>query len=514
MQRSFGIAVLAAAQIAGAPAWGDRGHDDDTADRAESTGIDDLIDAAVRRSPDLIRIRAERRAARELAKAAAAPDQWRLAASVDWGSGTAARVPGQPVQQVGQTTIATQVGATKTLPTGGELQLTLAHTRLYQRYAVARDTQAAGGPTEDAIAETIGHVAVARIGVVQPLLRGRGATVSRADRHRAELAAEASQIRARYDAAVLIHDLVDDYWEVAFADAVIDVRRDSIKAAREQLEAARDLWKAGVLPVSGLKAAEYAVLEREESLLRAQMDLEERSLAARQLAGLEVGPHDIALDPTDPLALDDTDWRVDDVLATAREHNPRIEGARLGIKLADIDVALGEDARSPAVDFRASAAAIGGGQDFGGSIEGVGQPEAYELSAGIAVRYEIGGAASALGNAAREAHTAALTAVEVVERDVTVSVVRAVHRVRAARKRTEVAGKAIEVSVANLKAEQAAFKAGRTTSYIVLERQTEVDEARLLRARAIADYHQAVARVELESGELLARWGVVLRDKR
>lgn len=527
--------ALIAALLAAAPAWAD-GHrrtraaaapgdddadadterddgDDDSADRAEPVGIDDLIGAAVLRSPDLKRTKSDRDTAKDIAKAAALPDEWKVGASFDWASSTASRVPGQPVQQVGEETVSTTIGASKTLPTGGNLQLSIAHTRLYQRFAVTpQDQQASAGSGGDLAAEATAHVAVASITVTQPLVRGRGATVSRAARHQAELQAKQAEIKARYDAAVLVHDIVGDYWEVAYDAAVIDVRRDSLRAAKDQLDIAQQVYKAGTLPISGLKAAEYALKVREEALLRATQDLEDASLATRQLAGLEVGPHDIVLEPTDALAIDDADWRVDDVLALAREHNDRIAGAKIGIALADIDVALGEDAETPAVDFHASASAIGGGPAFGDAVEGLGSAEAYQLSAGVAVNYEIGGAARAAARAGRAERAGATANVEIVERDVTASVVRAVHQVRAARKRAEVAAAAIDVAMANLKAEQVAFKAGRQTSYVVLDRQNEVDEARLLRARAIADYHQAVAHVLLESGQLLDKYGVDLRD--
>jgi outer membrane protein TolC len=536
-RKSIAIALIAATQLVATSAWGDRRRsertraaaapgetevdtsdieiDDEGSDRAETVGIDDLIGAAVRRSPDLIRIKADRKFAKEIAKAAALPDQWLLGASVLWRSSTASRVQGQPVQQVGQVGIDTTIGATKTLPTGGNLELQVAHSRLYQKFAVALQDEemAAGAQPNDVFVEATAHVAVASIGITQPLVRGRGATVSRAQRNKAELDAQRQEVKARYDAAVLVHDLIGGYWEVAYAKAEIEVRRDSLRAAKDQLDVAREVYKAGILPISALKAAEYALKVREESLLRSELSLEESSLATRQLAGLEVGPHDIILEPTDPLAIDDTDWRVDEVLALAREHNPRIEGAKIGVALADLDLAVGEDANTPAVDFRASASAIGGGQSIGDAVEGIGQAEAYELTAGLAVRYEIGGAARALERAGRAERTGAIATVEATERAVIAEVVKAVHQVRAARKRAEVAAAAIEVSTVNLKAELVAFKNGRSTSYNVLDRQNEVDEARLLRARAIADYHQAVARVELESGQLLDRWGVDLRDK-
>src|SRR5690349_484788 len=126
----------------------DADADAEDADRAEPVGIDDLIGAAVRRSPDLMRIKTDRETAKEIAKAAALPDEWKVGASFDWASSTASRVPGQPVQQVGEETVSTTLGASKTLPTGGTLQLSIAHTRLYQRFAVTpqdQQTNAGGG---------------------------------------------------------------------------------------------------------------------------------------------------------------------------------------------------------------------------------------------------------------------------------------------------------------------------------------------------------------------------------
>src|SRR5258705_11801048 len=110
MHSRTAFALITAALVAAAPARADHrrtraaaapGADDadvdadaedtgdDDADRAEPVGIDDLIAATVRRSPDLMRIRSDRQVARDLALAAAAPDEWKLGASFDWKSSTA-----------------------------------------------------------------------------------------------------------------------------------------------------------------------------------------------------------------------------------------------------------------------------------------------------------------------------------------------------------------------------------------------------------------------------------------
>jgi outer membrane protein TolC len=52
------------------------------------------------------------------------------------------------------------------------------------------------------------------------------------------------------------------------------------------------------------------------------------------------------------------------------------------------------------------------------------------------------------------------------------------------------------------------FQAGRTTNYNVLQRQGEAINARLSLARAVADYHIAVATLQYLSGTLLDQYGI------
>jgi outer membrane protein TolC len=87
-----------------------------------------------------------------------------------------------------------------------------------------------------------------------------------------------------------------------------------------------------------------------------------------------------------------------------------------------------------------------------------------------------------------------------------------VHQIRAAQKRTQVATKAIELAKASLTSERALFRVGKSTSQQLFDRQDDLDEARLSRVRAIADYHQSVAVLQSLTGDILARYGIEVLD--
>jgi outer membrane protein TolC len=96
-------------------------------------------------------------------------------------------------------------------------------------------------------------------------------------------------------------------------------------------------------------------------------------------------------------------------------------------------------------------------------------------------------------------------------RQIDTEVVAAVAAVKSARVRVGLAEKALTVADENVKAERAQFQSGRSSNFDVLKRQSELAESNIRRARAIADYHIAVAQLQSLSGTLLAQYRVDVR---
>ena len=92
-------------------------------------------------------------------------------------------------------------------------------------------------------------------------------------------------------------------------------------------------------------------------------------------------------------------------------------------------------------------------------------------------------------------------------------VVSAVKVLISGRTRVALTDKAIAIAEDNVKAERANFLAQRSTNFQVMQRQTQLIEARLRRGRAVADYRIAVAQLQYLSGTLLDAYRIHVRPR-
>ena len=83
--------------------------------------------------------------------------------------------------------------------------------------------------------------------------------------------------------------------------------------------------------------------------------------------------------------------------------------------------------------------------------------------------------------------------------------------VTAARTRVQLSDKAIEVAASNVKSERGSYLAGKSSNFSVMQRQTQLIDAKIARGRAVADYHTSVATLQFLSGTILEQYGVNVR---
>jgi outer membrane protein TolC len=196
------------------------------------------------------------------------------------------------------------------------------------------------------------------------------------------------------------------------------------------------------------------------------------------------------------------------VLARAKVANRKLATLQIERKSADVDIQVAEDLTKPQVDLTGTGALIGIGDTAGDSLAGIGNGDGYQFTVGLSVSWEMSGAAKK----GRDAAVVKKSRLEIdridAERQIETQTVLAVKQVAAARKRVEFATKAKLASNDNVRSERMQFQAARTTNYNVLQRQGEAINARLSLARAVADYHIAVATLQYLSGTLLDQYGI------
>lgn len=482
--------------------------------RAAPVKLDDLIAVAVRQSPTLARARVDRAAAKHLVHAADAEQEWVLSSELSWRRSAQGNIDAPPVALVAERTTGGQVGLGRKLPTGGTLSLATGIERSDQEYEYADFLGGGAGLVIDDYEVIQNSTARAQVSLEQPLLRGVGPGVALAPRRRAELAADAATLEARLAAEEMLRDLVAAYWELAYATHALEVRQRSLALAKAQLATTLDAKRAGTVPAAAVKAVQYQLAVREESALRAQIDVEARSLELRRVAGLEIGRREVLVVPGERFEVDDRRVEIADSLERALEDNARLGVLLARKRAAQLEVDLARDLTRPRLDVGLSAAVLGQGEGAGEAFGELGNVDAYEVSARLSFSFELGGASSAAVKAAAERRRKVMIDAADVTRAIETEVVASVHAVVAARQRVRLADAAITVAEDNLGAERANFLVARTSNYAVLERQDELIDAHLRRGRAIADYHQSVARLDFLTGDLLERHGVEVQRER
>jgi outer membrane protein TolC len=486
---------------------------------ARSMTLRTVLDAVVQQSPDLARSATDVAIAEADALAAMGIDDWLLSLTGTWVSNRSEFLEGQPFQTLATDSFSASAELSRELSTGGTFKLDLDGSYSETTIAVLGvnpDTMQIDRFDLDAGAVSSSVLA----SITQPLLGGRGQRVARAEQRRTRIARDAAALQREIVALDTIRAVIRAYWELAYASQAVDIQRGSLELAREQLRITEAAVRNRVSAPSEILAVQHAIAVREQTVMLAEVEVSERSLALRRLAGLEIGPGEIDVAATDALVgqpgqpgpgLGSPVIDLDAAIAQARASNPRLALARTSGNTAEIDVALAEDALRPRLDFTAQIGPTGNAVEAGDTLRQVGTFQAYTAGASLTYTGALGQRLARGGrDRAREETARARIDLAEAERELAVSVVRAVDLVRVAGKRIDVSALAVQLAEQNLASERALFQAGEARNFDILERQDELAQAQLSRERAIADYHQAVSDLEALTGDLLPRHGVAL----
>ncbi|HEU0037171.1 MAG TPA: TolC family protein [Kofleriaceae bacterium] len=503
---------------------------DDDREEADSDGpearaavavkLDDLIEVAVRLSPDLARARADRNAAKGQAAAARKDQQWVVTAQSQYERfATSPDVEVGPFQVAAEDKLSASLGIGRNLPTGGNLGIEFGITRIIRELEIPAGLADQVGvqiPAEidqgDSVTDTYAlHQAQAKLTFKQPLAKGFGPDVALAQEKKADLAATEATIKAQIAAEDSVKDIVTGYWELSYAAYEVDTRAEALELAKQQEDLTRVQMRAGTAPPNALSAVTYEIAIRGEALLAAQNEYEKKSSDLRKKVGLELDRRDFVIKPAEQFEVGTEEWNVDDVLARSRKSNRRIATLILEKRIADVEVKAAKNGMLPQVDLTLSGALVGTGATSGEAFSAVTASNGYQVMAGLTVQFDIGGAAKGAHDAALARRSRVVADQTDTQRAIDTEVVHAVHQVTSARARVALTEKAIENAEINVKAENASFQMGKSTNFNVMQRQSELVQARLRRGRAIVDYHVAVANLQYLGGMLLEQYRVNVR---
>ncbi len=516
--------LLTTIAIAPAAAQPDRDRDDDEdsdgpeADSAAVFDLERIIQVSVQQAPEFSRAKLEREVAQGAAGAANADQQWQLRMGAEYKrnyKGYEADVG--LFQPVDTSSLSAALGLGRNLPTGGRVDIEASAGQISNEILIPSDASFEGlqakqnGQTLDEFSTVI--QSALRLTLKQPLVRGFGPDVALITKRRADLQFAISTIEAQHKAEEMIRDIVTAYWEVAFANYQVDTRNRAVELAAQQEKTTRDELRAGKSPQSSLNAVLYETHIRKEALIAAQLDLEKKSMDLRRKAGLGLDRRNYVLRPGDKFEIGQDEFDIEETLARSRKANRKMASVALQKKLADAELKAAKNGILPQVDATLMGGLLGTGDNTGESIGALTGFEGFEVSAGLQVQFDLGGAAKSNYEAALAKRRRVDVDREDLERQIDAEVIAAVKQVTFARVRVQLAEKAISIADGNWKSEQLNFQAGKTSNFSVMQRQTELIDAQLKRGRAVADYHISVAALQYLSGTILEQYRVNVRPK-
>ncbi len=477
-------------------------------------GLRDALSVAVRQNPSLASETIDVGIADAQIAETYGLDDWLIDAGATWVTQRTDEVPGKQFQSPAVDSLSLNAKVSKPLVDGGILgvEATGSYFNVTSRFETNR------GPNGEILdppavgySESIEYNPKLQVTFFQPVLRGFGEATRNSGRVKARADREVQEIERENAAGNLVRDVVQAYWELAYAAQEVAIRKQSVALAREQLRITQAGIEVGKLAKTDSLAVEQAIASREEELFTAEQNLAERSIELRRLVGMEIGPGEIELTATDRLDTTGAVPDLDENLAAALENNPELKTIRARGKAATIDVAVTENGLLPQLDFNATAGPQGNSNTLGDAFSNMVTFDAFEITAGVKFQTSIGNH-GAKGRA--EAARGQLRKMRLTEQDVraqiAAQVVRAVNLVRSAKKRMDVSATASRLAEQNVSLEKARWEVGRTTNFEVLRRQDELAQSQLREARARADYLKAVAIVESLTGEILGRYGIAL----
>jgi len=466
----------------------------------------DAIALAVRQNPALAAAGAEVRIAEAGIVAARGIDDVVLQASADGRHTRREALAGLPVQERAFDEVSGALSLTRALAAGGRLGL-----QLQAGYSQSRSETDLGSRMLERSASEAYEPSL-QLSWEQPLLRGFGADVARAERRRVRIQRSVAAAERKGLAASLVRDVVSGYWELAHSAEELAIRRASANAAREQLLRVQASIAVGKLPQSASAEIEVAIALRDDSVLVAEQAATDRSLALGLSCGVPVSERLAAADTLSAADTRATAARgAEAALESALAENPQLQAVREQRRGRAIELDVTENGLLPQLDFSAAGGPVARAADVSGAYEQLTGGGSYTITAGLTFALPIGRhAARGARDAAREGLLEARLGEAEIAAQIAAAVLRSSARRETASRRAEVLEPSARAAALDLEAEQARFDVGRASNFDVLRRQDQLAAVQLLLLRARLDELAALAELDALTGEILDRNGVVL----
>ena len=350
------------------------------------------------------------------------------------------------------------------------------------------------------------------VSVTQPLLRGFGFGANLAGVRIAKADRAISDWTFRQSAISTVTRVVIAYSDLVFANENLLIARRARDLVDSLVESNARRFKAGSMSESDVLQARAQAAQRGEAILFAERAVRDSDNALRQLIGEDAFPLSGPLLAVETPAQADMTVNPADDLKAAYELRPDYQSARLGITRRRANDALARNQLLPRVDAVGSYGYNGLDRDFATSRRMVSNEDNRSYSAGVVVSVPLTFAEGrGRARAARFEVRQAEADLERFAQEIALGLANAAGQIETTRQRVVATRRAYELANQALDGELKKLQAGTTTTFVVLNLQTNLTSIESNLSRTLADQRRALASYERERGTTLARYQIELK---
>ncbi len=345
----------------------------------------------------------------------------------------------------------------------------------------------------------------------QPLLKGSGPAVARANIERNKLGVGIALLNYKSKVLTVIRDTENAYYNLAYARENLVVKKRSLELAAKLFEENKVRKSTGVATDLDVLTAEVGVANARRAALQAEQSVSDREDALFTL----IGQFDFNSRPGEVKFGDNTEGApsFDRVYKNARERSPDFLATQSQIKQLEIDARSAKQAALPGLNLDTGVGYTATERSYGDAISNLPEGNGYNWNVGLSLTVPWGlHADKARYRSAKSSLLQQQTRLQQLDQTLLVNVRTSVRAVETNIAAVEIAGKATELSNKQYELQKARFDAGLSTSRLVLQAQDDLEAARVNELQAKVSLRVALAELHRIDGSSLERYKIGLPE--
>jgi HAE1 family hydrophobic/amphiphilic exporter-1 len=368
----------------------------------------------------------------------------------------------------------------------------------------------------------------------QPLLRDREVDSNRHSIQVQRKRLEQSDADFRRRTIEIIQQVQRAYWDLVFAVRNQANQLENLKLSRENLRKKEAQIAAGA--AAPLERAEVLteLANREATVLSATQQISTAENTLKQLLIKDPSSPDwtSALMPTDTPKFDTTPVALADVMSAARKNRPELQRQQLQKAISDLDLKYFENQTKPRIDFSATFSTTGlAGTDavvnpdptkhpptflvggYGHSLHNLFTFDTRTISFGATIQIPLHNKTAEANFASTKiARTQLEASTRQTEQVIEVEVRNAAQAVETSRRRVLTARIARQNAELQLQGEQRLYQVGRSTTFLLFQRENALANAKNSELQAETDYNKAVADLQKATSTTLTANNIIVAN--